>query len=112
MKFQYYWDYGIFPGSSNTEGCGDMGTPADIQRMMDRIKRAQALTDRAASEGDKADSVMNAFEATLTNYEGHFTSIEEYNSQLAAMMAVGGNGGPPLEATFQSSGSVTAPSTT
>lgn len=104
MKFQYYWDHGILdPGS--TDG-GEMGTPADIQRLMERIKRAQGLTDKAASHGENADKIMDNFEKTMTNLESHFGNIAEYDKQLTAMMAVGGNGGPPLEATFQSSGSV------
>lgn len=109
MKFQYYWDHGILDPSFTDDG-GEMGTPADIQRLMERIKRAQGLTDRAATHGENADKIMDNFEKTMANSESHFGNIAEYDKQLAAMLAVGGNGGPPLEETFQPSGSVVTPS--
>lgn len=106
MKFQYYWDHGIWPvgghGSDISEGGDEMGTPADIQKLIQRAKRAQDLTDRAAKEGDGADAIMNNFEQTMNRFNAHFGGIAEYEKQIAAMLGADSNGGPPLnDATFQ-----------
>lgn len=87
----------------------DMADPTDIQKLTQRIQRANILTARAANSGSHGDAVMNSFEQTLNKYDDHFSKIKEYDAQLAAMMNVMGNGGPPLEATFQSTAATAAP---
>ena len=86
-----------------------MGTPADIQKLIQRAQRAQALTDRAANSGTDAEAVMNNFEQTMNRFDAHFGGIKEYDKQIQAMLGATSNGGPPLEATFPST---TAVSTT
>lgn len=98
MKFQYYWDHG-----SNYIEEADMGSPADIQKLIARAQRAQKLTDRAATEGDGADVIMNNFEQTMDRFQAHFDGIKEYDKQIQAMLGAT-NGGPPLTETFQPSG--------
>lgn len=77
-----------------------MGTPADIQKLMGQMQRAQALTDEAANSGRDSEVVMNNFEVTLGKFNSQVGKMKEYTSQLDAMLAVTGNGGPPLDSTF------------
>jgi len=103
-RFQYYWD--------DTETLGDdMGTPADIQKLIQKAQRAQALTDRAANSGTDAENVMNNFEQTMNRFDAHFGGIKEYDKQIQAMLGATSNGGPPLDATFPSTTAVSPSST-
>ena len=77
-----------------------MGTPADIQKLMGQMQRAQALTDEAAKSGRNSEVVMDDFEVTLSKFNSQVGKMQEYTSQLDAMLAVTGNGGPPLDSTF------------
>jgi hypothetical protein len=114
MKFQYYWDRDLFEAllryrmrpfladiiaAYNEDST--MGSPADIQKLMQRMQRSSTLTDRAVNTGASGESIMNDFEATLNRMDDHFGKIKEYNKQLGAMMEVTGNGGPPLADAFQ-----------
>ena len=76
-----------------------MGTPADIFKLVERMKRAETLTDRAATASANGDQVMNAFEQTLERFSEHMTKVAEYEQQLSTMLSATGNGGPPLEQT-------------
>ena len=86
-----------------------MGSPADIQKLIQRAQRAQGLTDRAAKSGDQADSIMTNFEQTMNRFEANFGAISEYDKQIQAMLGAS-NGGPPLDATFPSTTAVSQPS--
>lgn len=77
-----------------------MGTPADILKLMTQMQRAQTLTDEAVNSGRNSEVVMNNFESTLGKFNDQVGKMKEYTSQLDAMMAVTGNGGPPLDGTF------------
>ena len=77
-----------------------MGTPADILKLMDQMKRAQSLTDEAVNSGKNCEVVMDNFQTTLGKFNDQVGKMKEYTSQLDAMMAVNGNGGPPLDQTF------------
>jgi hypothetical protein len=88
-----------------------MGTAADIQKLIQKAQRAQSLTDRAANEGQNAETVMNSFEKTMDRFNAQFGQMSEYEKQIAAMMGANGNGGPPLDATFLSTSTVTPTST-
>ncbi len=77
-----------------------MGTPTDIMKLTEQMQRAKVLTDKAADSGKKSEVIMNNFEQTLTKYDEHVSKMKEYADQLDAMMAVAGNGGPPLTETF------------
>jgi division protein CdvB (Snf7/Vps24/ESCRT-III family) len=76
-----------------------MGTPNDIFKLVERMKRAAALTERAAAVTADGDRVMNVFEQTLDQVDQHMTKIAEYGLQLANMLATTDNGGPPLDPT-------------
>ena len=81
-----------------------MGSPADIQKLAQRMSRANLLTERAVQSGSHGETVMNSFEQTLNRYDEHFGKMKEYDKQLSAMMEITGNGGPALtDATFHSS---------
>jgi len=89
-----------------------MGSPADIQKMIQKAQRAQGLTDRAAKSGEGAEATMNNFEQTMNRFDAHFGAISEYDKQIQAMLGAQNNGGPPLDATFSStSANATAGST-
>jgi hypothetical protein len=88
-----------------------MGTAADIQKLIQNAQRAQSLTDRAATEGQNAETVMNSFEKTMDRFNAQFGQMSEYEKQIAAMMGANGNGGPPLDATFPSTTALTQPRT-
>lgn len=77
-----------------------MGSPNDIQKLLGNMKRAQDLTDEAANSARTSESVMDNFAKTLDTFNNHVGKIKEYDAQLAAMMAVTDNGGPPLDTTF------------
>lgn len=79
-----------------------MGTPSDIKKLMDQMQRAQTLTDEAANSGKNSEVVMDNFQTTLGKFNDQVGKMKEYTSQLDAMLSVTGNGGPPLEETFQS----------
>jgi hypothetical protein len=77
-----------------------MANPTDIQKLTEQMQRAKSLIAEAAKSGEKSEVIMNNFEKTLTQFNNHSDKIAEYDAQLAAMLAVTGNGGPPLETTF------------
>lgn len=107
MDFELYWEYGFWPTDHHSEE--DMGTPADIQKLIQRAQRAQKLTDRAAAEGEGAEVVMNNFEQTLNRFNANFEGIKEYDKQIQAMLGAESNGGPPLSETFPAPGTATEP---
>jgi len=77
-----------------------MANPTDIQKLTEQMQRAKLLISEAAKSGEKSEVIMNNFEQTLTKFNDHSAKIAEYDSQLAAMLAASGNGGPPLDSTF------------
>jgi len=113
MAFQYYWDNGLSSSHHiDTEGLLDMGNPANLQKLVQRVQRGNGLLDKATGHSDKADAVMNNFEQTLGRFEAHFGTIEEHDKQLSAILTeMGGNGGPALSDMFQSSSAVASTAT-
>jgi len=77
-----------------------MANPTDIQKLTEQMQRAKSLIAEAAKSGQKSEVIMNNFEQTLTQFNSHSDKIAEYDAQLAAMLAVTGNGGPALDTTF------------
>lgn len=82
---------------------------ADLQKLIDNMKRAQAITDRAAADAIKHSAIMNSFEQRLTLNEENMTKIEDYDKLMAQMDDMSSNGGPALETTFPASTAVTPP---
>lgn len=74
-----------------------MGTPTDIVKLVDRMKRAEALVNRAATASDNGDRIMNGVEQALDRFDEHMTKVAEYGQQLATMISITDNGGPPLD---------------
>src|SRR6266436_7186637 len=89
-------------------------TLSDLQKLVDNMKRAQTVVNRAAGDAAKHTAIMDAFEKRLDLNHESMNKIDEYEKLMAAM-DMGDNGGPALTATFSSSAqsptSVTAPST-
>jgi len=83
-----------------------MGSPADLAKLLDNLKRANAITDRAATDAQKHSTIMDSFEKRLNLNDENMSKIAEYE-KLMAQMDVMGNGGPALDATFQGSGEAT-----
>lgn len=79
-----------------------MASPADLQKLVDNMKRAQSVLGRAANDSQKHSAIMDSFEQRLNLNDENMSKIEEYE-KLMASMDVGGNGGPAMEATFSSS---------
>lgn len=120
MTFAYYWDRELFEALLRYRMRpflaqilltyeGKMATTADIQKLVENMKRAQALTSRAASDAPKNTAIMDRFEQRMNLMNEQFGKIDEYEKQLAAMDAMG-NGGPPLDETFSSSSPSIVPS--
>jgi hypothetical protein len=106
LKLEYHWDGELYAALARyrveqVRRAKDkqMASAADIQKLIGRAKRSQALTDRAAASGGNAETVMNNFEQTMNRFDAQFGQMSEYEKQLAAMIEVG-NGGPPLDETF------------
>jgi len=112
MAFRYYWDgdlfeallrYRMLPFLADILAAykGEpMASAADIQKLVEGMKRAKALTERAATTAPKHAAIMDAFEARLGVNDENMAKIAEYEKQMAAMDAIG-NGGPALDSTFQ-----------
>lgn len=81
---------------------------ADLQKLIDNLKRAQAITGRAATDALKHAAIMDSFEQRLTLNEENMTKIQDYDKLMQAMDA-SNNGGPALETTFPSTGALTPP---
>ncbi len=96
------------------EGLLTMPTLSDLQKLVDNMKRAQSVVNRAAGDAVKHSAIMDAFEKRMDLNHENMTKIEEYEKLMAAM-DTGDNGGPALDATFPPSAatatSVTASST-
>jgi len=80
----------------------DMGSPADLAKLVANMKRANGIVDRASADAAKHALIMDSFEQRLNLNHESMSKIEEYDKMMAAMDQ-GNNGGPALEATFQSS---------
>ena len=85
-----------------------MGSPADLKKLVDNLKRANAITDRAAKDADKHSGIMDSFEKRLDLNNENMSKIAEYEKLMAEMDVMGGNGGPALDATFSSTSENTA----
>jgi hypothetical protein len=88
----------------------DMGNPADLAKLVDNMKRANGIVDRASADAAKHAVIMDSFEQRLNLNHENMSKIEEYDKMMAAMDQ-GNNGGPALESTFPSTGQTTPPST-
>lgn len=78
-----------------------MASPAELAKLIENMKRGTALIDRAVQGLSKDTATMDRFEQRLTMKDGFMSQIDNYEKQMAAMDAIG-NGGPPLDDTFQS----------
>ncbi len=91
-----------------------MPTLSDLQKLVDNMKRAQSVVNRAAGDAVKHSAIMDAFEKRMDLNHENMTKIEEYEKLMAAM-DTGDNGGPALDSTFpltpQGGFSATGPST-
>lgn len=77
-----------------------MGSPSDLAKLVENMKRANTITDRAADDADKHAAIMDSFEKRLNLNHENMSKIEEYDKMMAAMDT--SNGGPALDATFPS----------
>jgi hypothetical protein len=89
----------------------DMGSAADLAKLVENMKRASAITDRAATDAQKHAAIMDSFEQRMNLNHENMSKIEEYDKLMAAM-DMGDNGGPALATTFQSSTEGVASATT
>lgn len=75
---------------------------SDLQKLVENMRRAQSITDRAAQDAQKHSLIMDRFEKRLELNHENMSKIEEYDRLMAQMEQIG-NGGPALETTFPSS---------
>ena len=80
----------------------DMGSPADLAKLVANMKRANGIVDRASADAAKHALIMDSFEQRLNLNHESMSKIEEYDKMMAAMDQ-GNNGGPALESTFPNS---------
>ena len=85
----------------------DMGSQADLQKLVENMKRAQGIVDRAASDAAKHSVIMDSFERRLDLNGESMGKIAEYEKLMAEMDTMGDNGGPALDTTFPSTSTVT-----
>ncbi len=81
------------------DGLFIMPTLSDLQKLVDNMKRAQSVVNRAAGDAVKHSAIMDAFEKRMDLNHENMTKIEEYE-KLMAQMDTGDNGGPALDAHF------------
>jgi hypothetical protein len=86
---------------ADLEGITQMAM-ADLQKLIENMKRAQSITDKAAADAAKHAIIMDNFEQRLNLNDETMLKIQEYE-KLMAQMDASNNGGPALETTFQSS---------
>ena len=83
--------------ASDFTGVVDMAL-SDLQKLVENMKRAQSITDRASQDAAKHAVIMDNFEKRLAVNHENMSKIEEYDKLMAQMDT--SNGGPPLEETF------------
>lgn len=81
-----------------------MATPADLQKLVDNMKRANTVLDKAASDSQRHSVIMDSFEQRLAVNDENMNKIAAYEQMMASMDT--GNGGPALETTFPSTAEV------
>lgn len=81
-----------------------MATPADLQKLIENMKRAGGILNRASDDAVKHSTIMDSFEKRLDLNGENMAKMAEYEKLMAAMDL--GNGGPALDATFSSSPTV------
>lgn len=84
-----------------------MASPAHLQKLIENMKRANLITDRAAVDSERHGLIMDSFEKRLDLNGENMEKIAEYDKLMAAMDEMG-NGGPALETTFQSTSTTPA----
>ena len=87
----------------------DMGSQADLQKLVENMKRATGIVNRAASDAAKHSLIMDSFEKRLDLNGESMGKIAEYEKLMADMDVMGDNGGPALDITFPSTSTVTVP---
>jgi hypothetical protein len=83
---------------------------ADLQKLIENMKRAQSITDRASRDAVRHGAIMDNFERRLDLNHENMAKIEEYDKLMAEMDMLD-NGGPALETTFPTSIPTTSAST-
>jgi len=76
-------------------------TPQEITKLKEQANRSKALMKRSSMAGDRAKSVMDNYEKTLTAFEANVERVSKEDAALAAAMAEIGNAGPILDEAFQ-----------
>jgi hypothetical protein len=79
----------------------EMATTADLHKLVDNMKRSNAILNRAAVDADRHAVIMDSFEKRLDLNHENMSKLAEYDRQMAAMDQAS-NGGPALDATFPS----------
>lgn len=80
-------------------GTKRMTSSADLQKLIDNMKRANSIVDRAKADAVKHDAIMTSFEQRLNLNDENMNKIQEYEN-LMVQMDNGSNGGPALNQTF------------
>lgn len=83
-----------------------MGSPADLAKLVENMKRASGIVDRAANDAVKHSGIMDSFEKRLDLNGENMGKIAEYDKLMAEMETMG-NGGPALDTTFPSTSNAT-----
>jgi len=74
---------------------------SDLQKLIENMKRAQSITERASQDAAKHSVIMDNFEKRMDLNHETMLKIEEYEKLMSSMDAAN-NGGPPLDDTFPS----------
>lgn len=87
----------------------EMGSPADLAKLVENMKRANGIVQRAADDAVKHSLIMDSFEKRLDLNDESMGKISDYEKLMAEMAAMGDNGGPALDTTFPSTSTGTVP---
>lgn len=105
MKFQHYWDYGIFGDHSpgNEDKSEDMGSAVD--RIKSKALQAKGVVPRILTNVEAGLDEIIAAEGELEKHaaeamQPHLDAINETKSELDGIKSaldILSNGGPPLQ---------------
>lgn len=87
-----------------------MTTPAAIDRITAHAERASTLMKDTDKAGEKAESVLNAYELSLDRFTSGIDAVDEKRKALDAALPAMGNAATVLDQAFQDEKTVAAKS--
>jgi hypothetical protein len=78
-------------------------TPAEIAKLTEQANRGRDLMAQSAKSGERAGTVFDRYEQTLSQFNANVERVAKEESALKSAMIAMGNAEPVLEQAFQDS---------